>query len=196
MTGSTPCSQCPSCRHGSAWWSVTLTTSKSTSFCGAQSSRRERDGVATGAYQTLRWCYIHRHPPGGTGVCMTMTAMHHLQDARGRFAIIPMWIGANQCMAMLIVVRRQDPPCSRRRMCARRVHPFGRSPAPGVANQILDVGAARAGTASSAAGSASACASTSSWRRWMPPGGTGRSGKNVLPLERICCTRWCGTATS
>lgn len=42
------------------------------------------------------------HPPGATGVRMTMTAMHHLHDTRGRFAIITMCIGAGQGMAMLI----------------------------------------------------------------------------------------------
>jgi acetyl-CoA C-acetyltransferase len=42
------------------------------------------------------------HPPGATGLRMTMTAMHHLQDTRGRFALITMCIGAGQGMAMLI----------------------------------------------------------------------------------------------
>lgn len=42
------------------------------------------------------------HPPGATGVRMTMTAMHHLQDTGGRYALITMCIGAGQGMAMLI----------------------------------------------------------------------------------------------
>lgn len=42
------------------------------------------------------------HPPGATGLRMTMTAMHHLQDTQGRFAIMTMCIGAGQGMAMLI----------------------------------------------------------------------------------------------
>ncbi len=42
------------------------------------------------------------HPPGATGVRMTMTAMHHLQDTGGRYAVMTMCIGAGQGMAMLI----------------------------------------------------------------------------------------------
>lgn len=42
------------------------------------------------------------HPPGATGLRMTMTAMHHLQDTGGRYALITMCIGAGQGMAMLI----------------------------------------------------------------------------------------------
>ncbi len=42
------------------------------------------------------------HPPGATGVRMVMTAMHHLQDTRGRYAVLTMCIGAGQGMAMLI----------------------------------------------------------------------------------------------
>lgn len=42
------------------------------------------------------------HPPGATGVRMTMTAMHHLQATNGRYAVITMCIGAGQGMAMLI----------------------------------------------------------------------------------------------
>lgn len=42
------------------------------------------------------------HPPGATGVRMTMTAMHHLQDTGGRYAVMSMCIGAGQGMAMLI----------------------------------------------------------------------------------------------
>jgi acetyl-CoA acetyltransferase len=33
---------------------------------------------------------------------MTMTAMHHLQDVQGHYAIVTMCIGAGQGMAMLI----------------------------------------------------------------------------------------------
>ena len=42
------------------------------------------------------------HPPGATGVRMTMTAMHHLQDTRGRYAVVTLCIGAGQGMALLI----------------------------------------------------------------------------------------------
>ena len=42
------------------------------------------------------------HPPGATGVRMTITAMHHLADTRGRYAIISMCLGGGQGMAMLI----------------------------------------------------------------------------------------------
>ena len=42
------------------------------------------------------------HPPGATGLRMTMTAMHHLQDTGGRYAIITLCIGAGQGMALLI----------------------------------------------------------------------------------------------
>jgi len=42
------------------------------------------------------------HPPGATGLRMTMTAMHHLHDTQGRFAVVTMCIGAGQGMAMLI----------------------------------------------------------------------------------------------
>ena len=42
------------------------------------------------------------HPPGATGVRMTITAMHHLADTGGRYAIISMCLGAGQGMAMLI----------------------------------------------------------------------------------------------
>jgi acetyl-CoA acetyltransferase family protein len=42
------------------------------------------------------------HPPGATGVRMTITAMHHLRDSRGRRAIISLCLGAGQGMAMLI----------------------------------------------------------------------------------------------
>jgi acetyl-CoA acetyltransferase family protein len=42
------------------------------------------------------------HPPGATGLRMTMTAMHHLQDTGGRYAVVTMCIGAGQGMAMLL----------------------------------------------------------------------------------------------
>jgi len=42
------------------------------------------------------------HPPGATGVRMTMTAMHHLQDTKGRYGLVTLCIGAGQGMAMLI----------------------------------------------------------------------------------------------
>ena len=42
------------------------------------------------------------HPPGATGGRMTITAMHHLADTRGRYAVISMCLGGGQGMAMLI----------------------------------------------------------------------------------------------
>lgn len=42
------------------------------------------------------------HPPGLTGVRMCMTAMHHLADTGGRYAMLAMCLGAGQGMAMLI----------------------------------------------------------------------------------------------
>ncbi|GAY21941.1 thiolase family protein [Sphingobium fuliginis] len=42
------------------------------------------------------------HPPGATGIRMTLTAIDHLQDSGGRFAIISMCIGGGQGMATLI----------------------------------------------------------------------------------------------
>ncbi len=36
------------------------------------------------------------HPPGATGVRMTMTAMRHLSDTQGRYAVIAMCLGAGQ----------------------------------------------------------------------------------------------------
>jgi acetyl-CoA C-acetyltransferase len=42
------------------------------------------------------------HPPGATGIRMTITAMHHLADTKGRYAIISMCLGAGQGMATLI----------------------------------------------------------------------------------------------
>jgi len=42
------------------------------------------------------------HPPGATGVRMTMTAMEHLEDTDGRYAVISMCLGAGQGMAVLI----------------------------------------------------------------------------------------------
>ncbi|MBL8287979.1 MAG: thiolase family protein [Rubrivivax sp.] len=42
------------------------------------------------------------HPPGATGLRMTMTAMHHLADTGGRFAVISMCLGSGMGMATLI----------------------------------------------------------------------------------------------
>ena len=42
------------------------------------------------------------HPPGATGVRMTITAMHHLQESGQRYACISMCMGAGQGMAVLI----------------------------------------------------------------------------------------------
>jgi len=42
------------------------------------------------------------HPPAVTGLRMAMTAMHHLADSKGRYAILSMCLGAGQGMAMLI----------------------------------------------------------------------------------------------
>ena len=42
------------------------------------------------------------HPPGATGLRMTITAMHHLQDTGGRYAIISMCLGSGMGMASLI----------------------------------------------------------------------------------------------
>lgn len=42
------------------------------------------------------------HPPGLTGVRMTMTAIEHLKETGGRRAILSMCLGAGQGMAMLI----------------------------------------------------------------------------------------------
>jgi acetyl-CoA C-acetyltransferase len=42
------------------------------------------------------------HPPGATGIRMTITAMHHLADAGGRRAVIAMCLGGGQGMATLI----------------------------------------------------------------------------------------------
>ena len=42
------------------------------------------------------------HPPGATGVRMTLTAIHHLIDTSQRYAIISMCMGAGQGMAVLI----------------------------------------------------------------------------------------------
>lgn len=42
------------------------------------------------------------HPPGATGLRMTITAMHHLQDTGGRYAIISMCLGSGMGMATLI----------------------------------------------------------------------------------------------
>lgn len=42
------------------------------------------------------------HPPGATGVRMTITAMHHLAETGGKYAVVSMCLGAGQGMAMLI----------------------------------------------------------------------------------------------
>jgi acetyl-CoA acetyltransferase family protein len=42
------------------------------------------------------------HPPGATGVRMTITAIHHLADSGGRYGIISMCLGGGQGMALLI----------------------------------------------------------------------------------------------
>jgi acetyl-CoA acetyltransferase family protein len=42
------------------------------------------------------------HPPGATGIRMTITAMRHLAASRGRYAVISMCCGAGQGMATLI----------------------------------------------------------------------------------------------
>ena len=42
------------------------------------------------------------HPPGATGIRMTITAMHHLAATGGRYAVISMCVGGGQGMATLI----------------------------------------------------------------------------------------------
>jgi acetyl-CoA acetyltransferase family protein len=42
------------------------------------------------------------HPPGATGLRMTITAMHHLADTGGRYAIVSMCLGSGMGMATLI----------------------------------------------------------------------------------------------
>ncbi|MEM1110968.1 MAG: thiolase family protein [Pseudomonadota bacterium] len=42
------------------------------------------------------------HPPGATGVRMALTAIDHLHDSGGRFAVLSMCLGAGQGMAVLI----------------------------------------------------------------------------------------------
>jgi acetyl-CoA acetyltransferase family protein len=42
------------------------------------------------------------HPPGATGLRMTITAMHHLRDSGGRYAVISMCLGSGMGMATLI----------------------------------------------------------------------------------------------
>ncbi len=42
------------------------------------------------------------HPPGATGLRMTITAMHHLADTGGRLAVISMCLGSGMGMATLI----------------------------------------------------------------------------------------------
>jgi acetyl-CoA acetyltransferase len=42
------------------------------------------------------------HPPGATGLRMTITAMHHLADTGGRRAVISMCLGSGMGMAALV----------------------------------------------------------------------------------------------
>jgi acetyl-CoA acetyltransferase family protein len=42
------------------------------------------------------------HPPGATGLRMTITAMHHLREHGGRYAVITMCLGSGMGMATLI----------------------------------------------------------------------------------------------
>jgi acetyl-CoA acetyltransferase family protein len=42
------------------------------------------------------------HPPGATGLRMTITAMHHLRDTGGRYAVISMCLGSGMGMATLV----------------------------------------------------------------------------------------------
>jgi acetyl-CoA C-acetyltransferase len=42
------------------------------------------------------------HPPGATGLRMTITAMHHLADTGGRYGVISMCLGSGMGMAVLI----------------------------------------------------------------------------------------------
>jgi len=42
------------------------------------------------------------HPPGATGIRMALTAMQHLEDTGGRYAVLSMCLGAGQGMAVLI----------------------------------------------------------------------------------------------
>ncbi|MBM3555686.1 MAG: thiolase family protein [Alphaproteobacteria bacterium] len=42
------------------------------------------------------------HPPGATGVRMTLVALQHLENIKGRYGVISMCLGAGQGMAMLI----------------------------------------------------------------------------------------------
>ena len=49
------------------------------------------------------------HPPGATGIRITITAMHHLADTKGRYAIISMCLGSGMGMATLIEnLKRSD----------------------------------------------------------------------------------------
>jgi acetyl-CoA C-acetyltransferase len=42
------------------------------------------------------------HPPGATGIRMTITAMHHLADTGGRYAVVSMCLGSGMGMAVLV----------------------------------------------------------------------------------------------
>lgn len=42
------------------------------------------------------------HPPGATGIRMITTAMHHLADTRGRYAVVGICLGSGMGMALLV----------------------------------------------------------------------------------------------
>jgi acetyl-CoA C-acetyltransferase len=42
------------------------------------------------------------HPPGATGIRMTVTAMQHLADTGGRYAVVSMCLGSGMGMAVLV----------------------------------------------------------------------------------------------
>ncbi len=42
------------------------------------------------------------HPPGATGIRMTMTAIQHLEMTGGRYAVVSMCLGSGMGMATLI----------------------------------------------------------------------------------------------
>jgi acetyl-CoA acetyltransferase len=42
------------------------------------------------------------HPPGATGLRMTITAMHHLAGTGGRYAVVSMCLGSGMGMAALV----------------------------------------------------------------------------------------------
>ena len=59
-------------------------------------------GVPRGASNLYGGGISIGHPPGATGIRMTITAMHHLADTRGRYAVISMCLGSGMGMAVLI----------------------------------------------------------------------------------------------